>query len=152
MSRETLRIPPAPGSNVIPDPSAIFGSLPPEAQELRWVLWGETCMTADTDAGVHVLELEQRIESSPRGVTLDWQALNELLGKLAQVIDGTFIGCRDPDAVPPYPDTGLDAVHRDQELVVTADDSSYWWVSGDAAITRQVQKAFPHAERRSGFA
>jgi hypothetical protein len=152
VSRETLRIPPTPGSNVIPDPSAIFGSLPPEAQELRWVLWGETWMTAKPNTDVDVLELEQRIESSPRGVPLDWPALSELLGELDQVIDGTFIGCRDPDAVPVFPDAGLDAVHRDQELVVTADDSSYWWVSGDAAFTRRVQKAFPHAERRPAFA
>jgi hypothetical protein len=137
---------------VIPDPEAIFGSLPPEAQELRWVLWGETWMTAKPNADLHVLELEQRIESSSRGVPLDWLALSELLGELDQVIDGTFIGCRDPDAVPVYPDAWLDAVHRDQELVVTADDSSYWWVSGETAITGWVRKAFPHAERRPGFA
>jgi hypothetical protein len=152
VSRDTLRIPPTPGTSFIADPSAIFGSLPLETHELSWVLWGDMWMTAEPNTDVDVLGFEQRVKSAPRGVALDWEALGELLERLTQVIDGTFIGCRNPAGVPVYPDTGLEAVHRDQELVVTADDSSYWWVSGETAITRQVQKAFPHAEHRPGFA
>ena len=115
------------------------------------MLWGETEMTAQPDAGLNVLELEQRVESSPRGVIMDWPALSAILGKVTQVIDGTFIGCRDPNLVPPFPDTLIDEVHRAQEfLVVTAFDSSWWWVSGPSLITKRVEMAFPHAERGFG--
>ena len=115
------------------------------------MLWGETEMTAQPDAGLNVLELEKRVESSPRGVVMDWPALSDLLGKMTQVIDGTFIGCQDPGLVPPYPDTSINDVHRAPEfLVVTAFDSSWWWVSGAAVITERVEKAFPHAQRGLG--
>jgi hypothetical protein len=95
--------------------------------------------------------LEERVQSMPRGLVMDWPAMSQLLSGLSQVIDGTFIGCRDPDAVPTFPVTGLDTVHRDQDLVVTAHDSSYWFVSGDTSVTGRLRKAFPHAEQRSGF-
>ena len=115
------------------------------------MLWGATEMTARPDAGLNVLELEERVESSPRGVVMDWPALGDLLRKVTQVIDGTFIGCQEPMLVPPYPDTSIDDVHRAQEfLVVTAFDSSWWWVSGPAVITERVEKAFPYAQRRLG--
>jgi hypothetical protein len=151
MGRETLLIPPAPGSRFIADPWEIFDPLRPEAEELTWVLWGETWLTAKPDSDLNVLELEERVQSMPRGVVMDWPAMSELLSNLNQVIDGTFIGCRDPDAVPTYPGTGLDKVHRNQDLVVTADDSSFWWVSGETSVTAPLRHAFPHAEQRRGF-
>ena len=148
MGRKTLRIPPAPGSSFIADPWAIFLPLVPAPKELTWVLWGETWLTARAESDLDVLKLEERVKSSPRGVAIEWPALSDLLDKLTQVIAGTFIGCRDPRAVPPYPETPLDVVHRNEELVVTAEGSSYWWVSGETGVVAAVEAAFPHAERR----
>jgi hypothetical protein len=151
VSRETLRIPPAPGSQFIAAPEEIFRPLWATAGGFTWVLWGETQMTARPESDLNVLELERRVESSPHGVAMAWPSVSELLSQLVQVIDGTFIGSRDPAAVPRYPETPLEVVHRDEELVVTAFDSSWWWVSAEAEVTARVKAAFPHAEPERAF-
>lgn len=151
MARKTVCIPPAPGSDFIAEPWEILAPLSPDAEALTWVLWGNMWLTAKPDSDVDVLRLEERVRSTPRGVAMDWPALVVLFTNLSQVIDGTFIGCRSPETVPEFPDTGLDVLHRDEELVVTADDSSYWWVSGHDPVIARLRRAFPHARERRGF-
>lgn len=149
--RRTLSIPPAPSQRVIAEPLEIFSSLRPEAEGLAWVLWGETWLTAKHDADLDVLAIEESVEAAAQGVPKDWPSLYRLVENLSQIIDGTFIGTRDVTSIPAYPAATLTEVHDGQELVVTADDSTYWWVTGPTNVIERLAVAFPHATESPGF-
>jgi len=142
----TLRIPSAPGERVFASPQEIFGSLQPDAQARSWVLWGDFWMTAAPDADLDVLALEERVRAAAHGVEMTWNDLDQLLAQLLQVIDGTLIG-RSPGAeLPAYPETGWQEIHRTHDLVVTADDSTFWWVTAPEEVIARVRARFPHVE------
>jgi hypothetical protein len=144
----TLEIGVEPGAKFLPDPWEVFGPLRPEAEELTWVMWGWMHASAKMDADVHLGELEERVNSSPFGVPISWESLSGLLSELVQIVDGNFIGCRDPSQVPRFPETDLRTLHRTSEIVVTAFDSGCWFVSAPPSVIQRVRLAFPHAEER----
>jgi hypothetical protein len=111
-------------------------------------MWGWMHVTAKMDADVNVLELEERVHSSPFGVPISWGSLADLLGDLVQVVDGNFIGCKDHSQVPRFPDTDLQTLHRIPAIVVTAHDSTSWFVSGPRSVIERLKLVFPHAEER----
>lgn len=112
---------------------------------------GNTWLTAKPETDLDVLAIEESVQEHPHGIVKDWLELHRLLGDQIQVIYGTFIGCRDPALIPEYPTTGLDQLHDRHDLVITADDSTSWWVSAPTAVSDRLKHTFPHAEERNGF-
>jgi hypothetical protein len=96
---------------------------------------------------IHTNWLVQHVDSSPFGVPLSWESLADLLNNLVQVVDGNFVGCSDPAQVPRVQDTDLPTLHHSCELVVTAFDSTLWWVSAPQPVIKRLQVALPHAEQ-----
>jgi hypothetical protein len=149
--RRTLQIPPVSSPGFIAALLEIFDALRPEADALTWVMWGDVWLTAQIDSERDVVALERHVTESPRGVRFGWDELLCLLQDLTQVIDGTFIGTRDVGSIPEIALTDLSEIHRTYELVVTADDSSFWWISGPSYVVERFALAFPHGQDRASF-
>jgi hypothetical protein len=149
--RRTLQIPPVSSPGFIAEPLEIFDALRPEAEALTWVMWGDVWLTARVDSQRDVVALESRVSEAPQGVSFGWDELLRLLQDLTQVIDGTFIGTRDVDSIPEIASAELSEIHRTHELVVTADDSSFWWISGASDIVERLALAFPHGQDHESF-
>jgi hypothetical protein len=151
MVRRTLQIPPTSSPGVTAAPTEIFGLLAPEAEALSWMIWGDLWLTAKPDSRLDVLAFEKQVREAPSGVPVAWRDLLSLVEDLAQIIDGTFIGSGNTSMLPPASAAGLADVHRTHELVVTADDSSFWWISAEDSIIQRFLQAFPQSIERDGY-
>ncbi len=151
MMRRTLQIPPTSSPGFIAEPTEIFTLLRPEAQALSWVVWGDLWLTARVDSALNVLALEDQVSEAPQGVAFVWPDLWSLVQDLTQIIDGTFIGTANADLTPPVSSADLAEIHRTQDLVVTADDSSFWWISAKDSVIERFVLAFPHGVERDGY-
>jgi hypothetical protein len=98
-----------------------------------------------------VLALEEQVRTAPRGVVMSWPDLKGLVEQLTQVIDGTFIACRTESDVAATPETGWQDLHRKHDFAVTADDSTFWWVTAPEAVVARVRAQFPHTEEHAVY-
>jgi hypothetical protein len=152
MVRRTLQIPPSSSPGLIAAPAEIFRLLAPEAEALSWMIWGDLWLTAKPGGTLDVLALEKQVREAPSGVPVPWPDLLSLVEDLTQIIDGTFIGSANAPVLPPGLAAGLADVHRTYELVVTADDSSFWWISAEASVLQRFLQTFPQSIDRDGYA
>jgi hypothetical protein len=123
----------------------MFDALRPEAEGLTWVIWGWMDASWNEDSADSDVVHEERVESSPLGVPMSWDALTDLLSAAVQVVDGNFVGCSDPSLVPHFPDANLRILHESCEIVVTAFDSSEWIVSAPPPVIERLEVAFPES-------
>jgi hypothetical protein len=141
----TVRIPAAESGTAIPDPDVVFDALLPEAATLVWAISDADWVTAKEASPLDVDRLQEDVAAEPGGLVLGWVELRGLLDNVLQVIDGTFVACRNHESIPLR-----SAVHEElvgkAEIVVTAFDSSYWLVTApDPVVTRLIDR-FPGAE------
>jgi hypothetical protein len=101
--------------------------------------------TAKDESSLDVDRLRDDVEAEPRGLVMDWPQLRALLDDVLQVIDGTFVACRNQESIPPR-----SAVHEElvpsAEIVVTAIDSSYWLVTAADQVATRLIERFPGTE------
>jgi hypothetical protein len=68
---------------------------------------------------IDVDRLQADVAAEPHGLVMRWSELRALFDDVMQVIDGTFVACRDQESIPPR-----SAVHEElapnAEIVVTA--------------------------------
>lgn len=106
---------------------------------LRWSIMEMWAVAADAETDV--VGLEQQAAESPTGLAMSQSQLEELAGRLRQVIDGIIVGF---DGDPPH--------RRDVDLrekatvVVEAIDSTYWRVyTRHSSALDQLRQEFPSA-------
>jgi hypothetical protein len=140
----TVRVPAAEG-RAIPDPTEVFDALLPEAATLAWAVSDAEWFTAKDESSLDVDRLRDDVEAEPRGLVLDWPELRALLDDVLQVIDGTFVACREQASIPPRSAVHEELVPRAQ-MVVTALDSSYWLVTAADQVAARLIERFPGTE------
>ncbi|MBJ7518750.1 MAG: hypothetical protein JHC84_03540 [Solirubrobacteraceae bacterium] len=119
----------------------ILAALPPEASSLQWCVLDLGDVTADDASGLNVLEMEDRVFSSPTGLYLSFDELSDFARSTRQVIDGLFVATR-PSA-PPIQRDEADASILDQSVaVVAAWDSSFWLVGAPDSWLRHLEQVF----------
>lgn len=140
----TIRIPAVDG-RAIPDPIDVLDALLPEAATLVWAVSDAEWITARDESSLDVDRLRDEVEAESRGLVMAWPELRALLNEVLQVIDGTFVACRDQESIPPR-----SAVHEElvgkAEMVVTALDSSYWLVTAPDPLVERLMGRFPGTE------
>lgn len=150
--RQTLRIPPAPGSTSFAAPLDVFDALRPHVEEYDWVVVGDLWLNGKPETERDLVAFEEEVNTAPGSKRLSWTELHELLSELIQVIDGTFVAFS--GKLPKLPQSrDLREIHAGEgALVVTAVDSSFWLVTGESNLISHTERALPHAERISGYA
>lgn len=73
-----------------------------DGSSLHWSIL-EIEASGDLGEGKSILDLEETIEDSPRGLPISWDDLVALASKLHQVVWGLMIGSPDPAALRKYP-------------------------------------------------
>ena len=135
------------GSALIDLPE-ILTVLEPEAQNLAWSIL-DLEATGDPGAlGTTIFELEQRVANAPHGLILDWKDLNKITGALDQIIEGTIVGCQDPERLTQI---NLQSDLRAScDLVIEAIDSSLWKIfSRDDGVLQKLKSAFRDVKETS---
>lgn len=122
----------------MPTLADILGILEMRGGNLNWAvlsLWA----TGKAPGWGTVVDFEKTVAALPNGYPLTWGELEMLAGSLDQVIDGVFIGCRDPEALHRYPsDSDL---YASCDVVVEANDGTYWEIhTSDAEIVARLRR------------
>jgi hypothetical protein len=119
----------------------ILAVLEPEGPNLNWSILDLEGTGDPSRLGTNMLDLEQRVANAPNGLILEWKDLKQLAGALDQIIEGTIVGCRNPEV--------LTQIHLQSDLPSTCDivieaiDSSLWKVySRDDRILQRLKSAF----------
>jgi hypothetical protein len=142
----TVRISCAPDEQVIPDPDRVFDALLPEAASLVWSISDAEEFTSKLGSSrLDVDQLKADVEGNPQGLVMEWSELRALLDDVLQVIDGTFVACRDRDLIPSRSPFHEELVGR-ANMVVSAIDSSYWLVTASDHVVQRLIDLFPGTE------
>jgi hypothetical protein len=89
-------------------------------------VFSRTEATGDLGAGRNILDLEQEIQRSPKGLLVSWNELVQLARAFFQVFNAVIVGCRDVTAIPElHPEGDL---YQSSEIVLEVIDSSLWRV------------------------
>jgi hypothetical protein len=118
----------------------------PEGAALAWAvqdLWATLHEPALLPDGRSYLEFEAAVRSAPAGVRLGWDELVALAQAFRQVIDGIFVGCRDPAAIPSLGRGLTPQFYATCDLVLEASDSTLWRVyAREDAVLARLRGAF----------
>lgn len=119
---------------------SLLDTLVDEGPRLTWVVQ-HLSTSGDLGSGKSVLDLEKESRTPPYGIVIAWRELVDLAHRFAQVQDGVFAGCTDPNKLPRI--DALDEPHRLCEVVLEAVDSSYWEIfARDDAILSRLRRQF----------
>jgi hypothetical protein len=142
----TVRIACAPDEQVIPDPDRLFDALLPEAASFVWSISDAEEFTSKLGSRrLNVYQLQADVERNPQGLVMEWSELRALLDDVLQVIDGTFVACRDRDSIPSR-STFHEELAGKADMVVSAIDSSFWLVTAPDHVVQRLIDLFPGAE------
>ena len=128
------------GSAIIGLPE-ILEALEPEGQHLVWSMLDLEGTADPSRLGMNMLDLEQQVAKSPNGLILEWKDLKQLAKRLDQIIEGTIVGCRNPDVLTQI---NLQSDLRSAcDIVIQAIDSSLWKIySRDDGILQRLKLSF----------
>lgn len=119
----------------------VLAALPPEASLLQWCVLDLGDVTADDASGINVLEMEERVFSSPTGLHLSFDELSDFARSTRQVIDGLFVATQ-PSAPPVQRDEADAAILEQSVAVVAAWDSTFWLVGAPDSWLRHLEQVF----------
>jgi hypothetical protein len=122
-------------------PTAVLGALPPEAADLHWTILDLREAFAPEGSDFDVVAIGDNVEQSATGLHVRYDELLTMSARLQQVIDGLFIGCRDPRDFPSRADPDEVVLAR-AEIVLAAVDSSFWIVSASAGVLDRFRARF----------
>jgi len=122
----------------------ILDLLSPEGHNFSWVIL-DLEATGNLGDGKNILDLEQEIQQSPKGLLVSWDKLISLSRCFFQVINAVIVGCKDSTSVPRL-QPGED-FYKSSEIVLEAIDSSLWRIYvRDDGVLKRFQKTFRDVE------
>jgi len=120
-----------------------------KGEHLHWsllYLWA----TGDLGEGKSIIDLEETIANSPKGLSLSFIELKKLSNCFYQVIDTIIIGCTKIDDIRRY-DTDEEMYYK-CEIVIEMVDSSYWLIySKNKEQIKQFARKFKNSEIRTSY-
>lgn len=121
------------------DLKEVLDALPELTTELTWHLLALEAVGKGLH-GESMLVTEDRINSSPHGITLRFAELQEFARTLEQTLNATIVGMAEGEAPPSLP---LRLPYATQYIVVEGIDSSIWAItSNESAVVRRALECF----------
>jgi hypothetical protein len=130
------------------DLNQVLSHLRKEGPSLSWsILY--LYAVGDLGEGFGMLDLEEKIQASPEGVTLQWETIFDLSHKFRDIYDLILVGYHDPHIPKLGPEDSRSNLYENCEIVVERDDSSLWRIfARDNDVVDRLRNSFPDAELR----
>jgi hypothetical protein len=119
----------------------MLNPLSPEAFALDWSVFDLGEVIAEDRWDLNLPFLHSRVAGSPTGLELSFDDLAAFGSRVRQVIDGVFVGCRRPNALPLRSDDDVTVLGK-ADMLIAAIDSSFWLVSGADEVLSRVEVRF----------
>lgn len=104
--------------------------------------WSILYLSATGDLGEDksMVDFEDNISSSPNGVCLEWQELNDLADKFDQIFDTLIVGSVSKNSIQKYADD--EDLYLNYPVVLDLFDGAYWRVysEGESLIEKLADK------------
>jgi hypothetical protein len=127
--------------------SEVLGAVEPEARGMHWTILDLGEAFAPDGSDYDVLAVDRQVRASQAGLQLTFDELVDFAGRLQQVIDGLFIGCRDAVKFPRRDDPDSVIVDR-SDMVLAALDSTLWVVAASDETLDRIAKRFERVSER----
>ena len=121
----------------------ILELLTPVGHQLSWAIL-DLYATGDLGEGKNILDLEQKIQQSPEGLSTSWDELVSLSLGFFEIIDTVIVGYKDPNYRPKLsPNHRIEELYRSCEIVIELIDASLWSIyARDDEMIQRFQLAF----------